>query len=283
MSNSLDQPTDTRARLISQFRGDPSTHGQKWDELYKEGFLPWDKGFPNPALVDLLSERQDLLDSSILSNGGSRKKALVPGCGKGYDVLLLSAFGYDAYGLEISETALLAAKEVEKEMGGKGLYKAGEGVQRGKVEWLAGDFFQDEFLRSVEGKGVFDLIYDYTFLSALPPSTRPAWSKRLTQLLSPEGRLVCIEFPTYKLPSTGGPPWALPPKVYTGHLARPGQEVSYSKDGDISEEQLGEPAADGLLQIAHFQPKRTHQIGYNAEGKVTDWIGVWSHTNASKS
>ena len=108
---------------------------------------------------------------------------------------------------------------------------------------------------------------------------RPAWSKRYQELLSPEGRLVCLEFPTYKPPSTGGPPWALPPKIYMAHLPRPGQELPYGEDGSLLEEKLGEPSKDGLQRIEHFQPKRTHEIGYNEQGEVTDWIGVWAHPN----
>lgn len=77
-------------------------------------------------------------------------------------MLLLSAFGYDAYGLEISSNALEAAKNNEKEMDGKGVYETREGLKRGRVTWLAGDFFKDEFLKDVEGEGTFDLIYDYT-------------------------------------------------------------------------------------------------------------------------
>jgi len=161
MSKSPDQPTDARARLLSHFQSakGSSEHGQKWDDLWKEGFLPWDKGVPNPALVDLLSERQDLLPPPAKSG---RRKALVPGCGKGYDVLLLSAFGYDAYGLDISSSALQEARKVEKEMGGKGVYETKEGAEKGSITWVAGDFFEDQFLKDVEGEGTFDLIYDYT-------------------------------------------------------------------------------------------------------------------------
>lgn len=96
---------------------------------------------------------------------------MVPGCGKGYDVLLLSAFGYDAYGLEISSNALEAARRTEKEMDGKGDYEMREGVEKGRVTWLAGDFFADAFLKDVEGEGAFDLIYDYT-VSLFPHRTR---------------------------------------------------------------------------------------------------------------
>lgn len=127
-----DQPsTNARERLRSHFIDSPSSdHPQRWDDLYQQNFLPWDKGLPNPALVDLLTERQDLLPSA------PRKKALIPGCGKGYDVMLLSAWGYDAYGLDYSETALTAAREIEKEMAGKGVYEKRDGVEKGKVVWV---------------------------------------------------------------------------------------------------------------------------------------------------
>ena len=119
------------------------------------------------------------------------------------------------------------------------------------------------------------------FLCALPPLMRPKWSKRYNELLSPTGRLVCLEFPTYKDPSTGGPPWALPPKIYQAHLPRPGQELPYSENGELEESKVGEPNMYGLTQIAHFQPKRTHAIGVDAEGNITDWVGVWVHPSRS--
>lgn len=163
MSAPIDKPTDARARLLSHFEGaDVSAHGVKWNDLWKEGFVPWDKGFPSPALVDLLAERQDILPAK-----SERKKALVPGCGKGYDVLLLSSWGYDAYGLDVSEIALQGAKQTQNEVGDQDIYKTKEGVQKGNVTWLSGDFFKSEFLQDVEGEPTFDLIYDYT---VHPPS-----------------------------------------------------------------------------------------------------------------
>jgi len=155
-----DRPGDARARLSSHFQGDPSAHGKKWDQLWGENYIPWDKGFPSPALVDLLEERKDLFSSK------GRKKALVPGCGKGYDVLLLSAWGYDAYGLEVSAKALAAARDEEKEMDSKGFYETKDGVTKGRVTWLTGDFFKDDFLEGVEGEKFFYFIYDYTVSSA---------------------------------------------------------------------------------------------------------------------
>lgn len=162
--------TDARAILAAQFKDvPPSSHGQKWDDLYAKNILPWDKGSPNPALVALLAAGKEFGISSTNTSGKERKKALVPGCGKGYDVLLLSACGYDAYGLEVSSRALEAARETEKEMAGKGgVYGLREGVERGDVTWLTGDFFEDGFLEGVEGVGKFDLIYDYTVCARVP-------------------------------------------------------------------------------------------------------------------
>lgn len=167
MSTTKDQPTDARARLRAHFTGaDLAAHPSKWDDLWREGFAPWDRGFPNPALVDLLSERGDLLPEKE-----GRKKALVPGCGKGYDVLLLSSWGYDAFGLDVSEKALEGARQTEKDAEGQVIYKPKDGVQKGSVTWLSGDFFKNEFLKDVDGEPNFDLIYDYTVCVSVYIST----------------------------------------------------------------------------------------------------------------
>lgn len=68
--------------------------------------------------------------------------------------------------------------------------------------------------------------------------------------------------------------------VYLAHLSRPGQTLPYDEKTGLLESELKEPDKDGLKRIEHFQPKRTHQIGYNVDGKVTDWVSVWAHPNA---
>jgi methyl halide transferase len=101
----------------------------------------------------------------------------------------------------------------------------------------------------------------------------------MTELMAPGGRLVCLEWPTDKPANVGGPPWALPPKVYKYHLQRPGEELPYDKDGDLKEADIGQQSnSAGLVSVAHFQPKRSFQrTGYDADGNITDWIGVRSH------
>ncbi|KAH0542311.1 hypothetical protein FGG08_003248 [Glutinoglossum americanum] len=272
-----------RARLLEHFSVPDSTFGERWALLWDAGdFLPWDKGTPNPALEDLLENRKDLLGGSVFVEGESgalpgekrRKRALVPGCGRGYDVLLLASYGYDAYGLEISDTAVKLCEEYASEHG-KDYPARDESIGVGKVKFILGDFFKEEWEKEVEGAARFELLYDYTFLSALPPSTRPAWSLRYSQLLSSStsGCLICIEYPTYKDPATRGPPFGLPPKVYLGHLSHPGEELPYDEEGSLLENQIvGTGSTASLERIAHWQPERTHEIG-----KGTDWVSVWRH------
>lgn len=151
---------------MSHFAGDASEHPSKWSALWDTGdFLPWDRGMPNPALEDTLLDRRDLLGSCFIEGPSGyrrRKKALVPGCGKGYDVLLLASFGYDAFGLEVSKAAIERCYEEQRVNGHKYPIKdADAGV--GEVTFMVGDFFTPEWVRNIgPGNGKFDLIYDYT-------------------------------------------------------------------------------------------------------------------------
>lgn len=164
---------DSRAKLLSHFSSHPASEvPRRWAALWDEGdFLPFDRGIPNPALADTLNDRKDILGTATDKPNGSnlpnRKKALVPGCGRGYDVLLLASFGYDAWGLEISETAVARAREEEEKNGGKEVYAAkDEEVGKGKATFFQGDFFDatgwKERIETGEGFEGFDLIYDYT-------------------------------------------------------------------------------------------------------------------------
>lgn len=221
---------DARAKLRELFKTDYDQHPKQWSKLWESGdFLPWDRGEPSPALVDLLNEKEDLVGRPVIE--GRRKKALVPGCGRGYDVLLLASKGYDAVGLEISESAVHQCRVLREKESTKYFPNSPD---HGSCDFVLGDFFEDQWLSSAtSGQSSFALIYDYTFFCALPPEARPKWAARMSQLLSsdPEARLICLEFPTYKAPDTGGPPFGLSPDTYVAHLSRPGEELPYSSEG----------------------------------------------------
>jgi methyl halide transferase len=187
---------DTRAMLKDHFSKYTGTrYGDGWEDLWARGdFLPWDKGSPNPALKETLTEHGDVIGTAIVEESRSepepeselgterpsrqrrRKRALVPGCGRGVDVLLLKSFGYDVVGLEYSESAVRACHAFEKEYGAEfGIVDAeiGEGTAR----FVVGDFFREDWVEGVEKGLGFDLIYDYTVRLLSPESDRRANSK----------------------------------------------------------------------------------------------------------
>lgn len=95
----------------------------------------------------------------------------------------------------------------------------------------------------------------------------------MAQLLSSDGNLICIEFPSAKDPKLRGPPYALPPPVYSEHLAHPGKKLPYDEEsGHIKEGISGPHSHSSLTRAAHWQPKRTHEIG-----KGQDWVSIWRH------
>ena len=291
------QSTD-RARLNKHFQNfsdADNTYIKGWDDLWQTKFLPFDRDKPSPAIIDTLQERRELIkDPFIIENGvRRRKRALVPGCGRGYDVLLLASCGYDTYGVEASENAIMACKEFATHSADQ--YPTWDReVGQGEIHWVCADFFGDDWrTMSDEKKTNFDLIYDYTvckkntkpsnidpskliiaqFLCALTPSLRPKWALRMSQLLAPSPAvLICLEFPTYKDPSTGGPPYALPPAVYFQHLSRPGETIPYREDGHIVEQTSSVSNEDALIRIAHWRAERTHPIGQG-----TDHVSLWQH------
>ncbi|RYP47282.1 hypothetical protein DL768_006623 [Monosporascus sp. mg162] len=252
-----------------------SDHGTLWDSCWTTDKTPWDRQQPSAALSDLLLNKPELFEFSTTK---TTRTALVPGCGRGHDVLSLSTFGYDVYGLDLSATAIQGAKKNEEAWKAAGKLEAKKGIL-GNRAWFAGDFFSNEWVeKSGVPGGKFDLIFDYTFGCALPWEARPAWAKRIAELLALEGRLVCLEFPTTKPPSARGPPYNFTPEAYLAQLGHPGEKI-YSNDTDaIVDDKWADspPSKDGLKRLIHIKPERTHPAGMEGD-VVEDWISVWAH------
>jgi SAM-dependent methyltransferase len=246
-----------------------------WDELWKTEVTPWDRAGPSLALKDAVTGHADLFHSP-LTGPNSRKRALVPGCGRGYDVQLLASLGYDCFGVDGSESAIAAARKLESEVGSGGhgdLYATNDSdIGRGEATLVVGDFFKDDFVQETNGKD-FDLIFDYTFLCALPPDLRPKWAGRMSELLSPSGLLVCLEWPLQKRPVEGGPPHGLTSNLYVELFNRPGEAVEYDQEGKVCSSEHEQKRPDNALErIMHLMPSRTHEAG-----KGNDYVSVWRH------
>lgn len=110
----------------------------------------------------------------------------------------------------------------------------------------------------------------------------------MQQLLSrPDGRLVCLEFPTGRQLKEGGPPYSAAFWFYQLHLTHPGNEevIKYQAKNNSSSTGLqkyrinmkaGNPCGGGLTMLARFKPNKTHEAGQSEDGKFgRDWVSVW--------
>ncbi|KAI1772964.1 S-adenosyl-L-methionine-dependent methyltransferase [Hypoxylon cercidicola] len=266
------QPGQGPTRLISHFLNrDRNNQSSGWAELWDTNQSDfWDRGKPSPALIDWIELQPDALRSTF----DRRLKALVPGCGKGYDVAMLAMHGFDVYGLDVSQKGIETARAYVaaelKEPSPYNFATAGNDDLSedsvGSIKFIQSDFFQRDWEKEVAKEGFegFDLIYDYTFLCALPPEMRKDWARRMSELLAPSGVLACLEFPLYKDPGAPGPPWGLK-GVHWNILAEGG-------DGIPDEESASEtrPLKGSFDRVVYFQPPRSYE-----NGKGTDMFSCW--------
>ncbi len=146
-----------------------------WDQSYRDGFTPWDKGTPSPPLVEWL-QRNKLAG-----------RVLVPGCGVGHDVAHLISHGIDAIGLDISATAIQRAKERYPELAER---------------FVCADLFQY--------RGQFDAVIEHTCLCALHPEWRGRYRDAVISVLKPGGLLIGVFFINPEMdPGETGPPFGI--------------------------------------------------------------------------
>ncbi|KAG8835727.1 hypothetical protein FRC17_001518 [Serendipita sp. 399] len=185
--------------MLRQLVGDFEEQG--WEKAWQINVRPWDKlGAAQPPLQSLLqSDEQDWPRAG---------RALVPGCGKGYDAIFIaSTLGLDTLAIDISTTAVKAAND---------LLASTRHLSSGKVAFQEADFFT----LSVGEEPVFDLIYDYTrvytgdrFFVAIPPARRPEWGRRMNELIKSGGFLITLIYPINP-PREDGPPFFIDKSHY---------------------------------------------------------------------
>ena len=134
-----------------------------WNRRYVEGDTPWDKGEAHPAL--------DL----ALAQGALSGRVLVPGCGTGHDVRVLSARGLEVTGLDIAPLALA---------------KAVAHAPAGREQYLEGDLFA----LPAELAGSFDGVFEHTCFCAIDPARRAAYVDAVASTLKPGGKLLAVFF-----------------------------------------------------------------------------------------
>ncbi len=163
-----------------------------WELAWREGRTRWDAGASPPVLASLVASHPKVA------------RALVPGCGSGYDVFTLSALAERVIGLDVAPTAAERFEALRRELG----------VDPARAELRVADFFD------FEPDERFDLIWDYTFLCALEPQRRDDWARRVDELLADDGELWTLIFPVDPVPmNPGGPPYPMTPELVHDLLA----------------------------------------------------------------
>ncbi len=153
-----------------------------WDERYREGDTPWEKGQPAPPLLELI-------ESKGLDLWG-RGPILVPGCGLGHDVRALAGLGLPVLGLDISMRAVSRASEFDPVDG---------------ESYELGDFLNPDWRVGRQ----FSAIWEHTCFCAIDPSQRSAYADAVFGLLPPGGLLAGVFFLTPYDPGEAhqGPPF----------------------------------------------------------------------------
>jgi SAM-dependent methyltransferase len=141
-----------------------------WDSAYREegefdGPPPWNIGEPQPELAALIAEgkvRSDVLDA---------------GCGHAELSLALAADGYTAVGIELTPTAVAAAKKAAAE---RNLPNA--------------TFVQDDITTFTGFDGRFSTIIDSTLFHSLPVDGRDGYQQSVYRAAAPGAAYYVLVF-----------------------------------------------------------------------------------------
>jgi len=118
-------------------------------------------------------------------------RVLVPGCGRGHEVLLLARLGHRVLGLDVAAPALAALRAARRR----------DRVPASRCRTARADFLA--LPRRLEG--AFDLLVEHTCFCAIDPALRPVYVESAARALVPGGRLVGLFYPFRE--REGGPPF----------------------------------------------------------------------------
>jgi SAM-dependent methyltransferase len=145
-----------------------------------EAVVPWDRGGPNPLLVEWTSGRD-------LAGVG---RALVVGAGLGGDAEHIAGLGAETVAFDVSPTAIATARA---------RYPAS------RVEYVTADLLDPP----TAWTRAYDLVIESLTVQSLPLSVRRAAIANVAAFVRPDGRLLVIAFAGLDDDTFEGPPWPL--------------------------------------------------------------------------
>lgn len=206
-----------------------ANHGNQnaWEVAWQEGTTPWEIKTQQGPL-------KEYLDSSGKVQLPKSGRAIVPGCGRGWDVVLLAEkTGLDVLGGDLSQSAIKAANEY--------LAKSNSpAADRVKLEVI------DYFKYQVPANDRFVVAFDFTFFVALDPPMRPQWGAKINELVAPGGFLIALVWPIHPTRNVG-PPHAVTVEAYESVLGSAWEQVYNVLHDDMMPGKV--PGAVGRLVV----------------------------------
>jgi SAM-dependent methyltransferase len=167
-SLAVDDPTGWFERLYAA-----AAHGT--------AVVPWDRGVPNPMLVEWARSR---------TANPAGKLAVVVGCGLGQDAEYVAGLGYETTAFDVSPTAVATARSR---------------FPNSPVRYTTTDLLSPP----VEWHSAFDLVVETFTVQALPPTKHPRAIANVSRLVAPGGTLIVISAGRGPGQPDDGPPWLL--------------------------------------------------------------------------
>lgn len=150
---------------------------EDWQRHYDEGDLGWDLGQVAPPFIKLFESK------TILPG-----KTLIPGCGRGHEVIYLAENGFEVTAVDYSPGAVNHLKSTVQE-------------RNLKCEVLHMDFFGIDSAHN----GIYDLLIEQTFFCAISPEQRSFYVSTVARALKKGGMLAGLFYHTGE--EEGGPPF----------------------------------------------------------------------------
>lgn len=133
-----------------------------WQERFEKKETGWDRGGPSPQLLDWL-------DSGVLQPC----RIVVPGCGRGWEVVELARSGFDVVGLDYTPAAVEQVRA------------------RCEQEGVKAEIVQADVLSYVPARP-FDAVYEQTCMCALHPEHWVSYARQLASWVRPGGSLFAL-------------------------------------------------------------------------------------------
>jgi len=149
-----------------------------WDQRFRADDAPWERKSLHPVI-------EDWKNAGAFTAG---MRGFIPGCGRAPELLHLATAGLDMTAADISNTALEWQDKALK-------------AEKLKAKLVSGDAFE------FKPEAPFDIIFEQTFLCAIPPKLRELYETSVFNWLKPGGKLLALFMQKDEM---GGPPYACP-------------------------------------------------------------------------